>query len=214
MAIALDSTSSGDNSAGNPLTVSHTVSGSDRILVVSLLIASSRSVSSATYNGVSLGAARQTTSSFHLYKHLLYALLAPDTGTHDIVITADGSSDPLGLAAASYTGVGSLRSDGFHDSHGGFSDNTPSVVITDGQSGDTAVSGVAGYSVTLTTPNTKDVSSVIAGTLIVGIGSAPVTGSFQFDWTMDTSGQVWGCTGFAMVPAGGAAPKRFVLIPG
>lgn len=102
MAIAFDAASGNFVNPGTSLTVSHTCTGSDLALVVAVTDISGASVvSGVTYNSVAMtkvdeiGANRAFT---------LWYLTAPDTGAHDIVVTA-GSSTYIGLAAASYTGV-------------------------------------------------------------------------------------------------------------
>lgn len=89
MAIAYDATSRGTGTA------SHTCTGSDRILILSVI---SQSGSSApTYNGVSMTSLTSQTTSHHV--HAVYYLVAPATGANNIVCTGGT------WAAASYTGV-------------------------------------------------------------------------------------------------------------
>lgn len=103
MAIAFDAFSTGKSNSTSSLTVSHTCSGSDRILIVQTMC-NGAFTTGVTYNGTSMtlllqdkdgGAGGSGTS--------VYYLLNPDSGTHDIV--ASLSTNYIVLTAASYTGV-------------------------------------------------------------------------------------------------------------
>jgi len=90
MPVAFDAGSSGYASGAASLTVSHTCSGSDRALVVSVICNNSSDTVGAgtvTYNGVSMGSpavSRLTRGSQHIRQ---WVLVAPDIGTHNIVLT-------------------------------------------------------------------------------------------------------------------------------
>ncbi len=102
MAIALDSTTQGGSD-----TYAHTVSGSDRILFVSTLGGSSftDNITGITYNGVSMTLVGKSATSGDRWNYLFY-LIAPDTGTHNVVISATPASGGVGATVAtSYTGV-------------------------------------------------------------------------------------------------------------
>jgi len=107
MAIAVDSR--GTNSAGttNPYTFNHTTAGSDRLLVVDVLLNSTRSdnVTGVTYNGTSM------TRRYHLQAAnsraagmYAYYLAAPSTGTNTVSV-AKTTTNNSSCCAGSYTGV-------------------------------------------------------------------------------------------------------------
>lgn len=105
MAIAFDSASSGSEVSGNAtsLTVSHTCSGNDRILIVATQAAGDI-LTSITYNGVAMvlfDKQQQNGNSTFVYLHYL---LAPTTGAHDIAVNMSSQGN-IGIAGASYTGV-------------------------------------------------------------------------------------------------------------
>lgn len=106
MAIAYDS-SSGDGKNISTLTYSHTCSGSDRVLVMGVTFATGLSISGTpTYNGVAMtqiGSVIAASGSVFSNTYFFY-LVAPDTGVHDISITAS-SSNYIYSSAISYTGV-------------------------------------------------------------------------------------------------------------
>ena len=86
---------------------SHTVSGTNRVLLVGVSIPGNRAVNSITYNGVSLTKINSaSTGSLSSDARMeLWQLVAPDTGTHNIVITLNGSANVLIGGATSWTGV-------------------------------------------------------------------------------------------------------------
>lgn len=103
----LDTSSTG-NIHSALLTVSHTVaSHSNRILVVSISVQdfdhSHLPVGSVTYNGVALTRATYKESLADIRSEIWY-LIAPDTGTHDVVIQASGIAF-IGAVASSFYNV-------------------------------------------------------------------------------------------------------------
>lgn len=97
MAIALNSTSSGFSS-GSTLTFAHTVSGANRILVVGTR---EPAVSGVTYNGVALTKAISSSGGSGVDSAIWY-LIAPATGTNNIVVSATAN---MVCYASSWTGV-------------------------------------------------------------------------------------------------------------
>lgn len=105
MAIAVDSTGESWNSAGTSATGSHTVSGSNRILLVMGYVWNGTgTISSITYNGTSLTEIGQQTADGTNGKAYMFGLLNPDTGTHDIVVNTTATMQ-IFFVSVSYTGV-------------------------------------------------------------------------------------------------------------
>jgi len=105
MAIALDSTSTGQAAGASSLTISHTVgSGSNRALVVIVhtIGGDLMSSGSVTYNGTSMGSPVLAAASANTYA---YVLVAPASGTANIVITFNAGGTYANAVAASFTGV-------------------------------------------------------------------------------------------------------------
>lgn len=107
MAIARDATSSG-SVTGTSLTISHDVAGSNRMLFVMPLEDASgltaTRITGVTYNGVAMTKLTETYRTFSSgLVQTLWGLVAPDTGTHDIVISLS-ASDTVSSQNASYTG--------------------------------------------------------------------------------------------------------------
>ena len=109
MAIALDtSTSSSDNSgSATSLTWSHTCTGTNLILIVTVSTTpQTDKVSGVTYNGVAMtrvgyagNSGSQSVASY------MYYLLNPATGAHNIVVSVPSNSTNITGDAISYTGV-------------------------------------------------------------------------------------------------------------
>ncbi len=100
MAIAFDATSKASGS-GTSLSWSHTCTGSDLILFVSLTW-SSTDTPTVTYDGVSMTG---ITSYSTTYTTAVYYLIAPPTGSHTISITFTNSETSIAGVASSYTSV-------------------------------------------------------------------------------------------------------------
>lgn len=107
MAILKDSITTKEYGGGstNTLTWSHTCSGSNRLLVVTVPESRVSTVSSITYNSVNLTKAisKKVADPYNPNAEIWY-LIAPDTGTHDIVITFGQSITYRVAGAVSFTG--------------------------------------------------------------------------------------------------------------
>jgi len=103
-AIAYDASSQGTVDSTS-LTFSHTVTGTDTILFVEAgQWQTGDAITGVTFNGTAMTLVdKQQVGSINTYVYLYY-LIAPATGTHDVVISSSGSADIRG-AAASYTGA-------------------------------------------------------------------------------------------------------------
>lgn len=102
MAIAFDAKSKKGFDASST-TLSHTCTGSNRLLVVAFTIDGSDTISGTpTYAGVNMTQlVTVAPGNFRIY---LYYLIAPATGANNISVTLSGSVD-AGIMATSYTGV-------------------------------------------------------------------------------------------------------------
>jgi hypothetical protein len=105
--IAVDTVTSGTGTS-TPITVSHTTSGTDRLMLVGISGAVSSgtvAVSGVTYGGVALSLVG-TAMAANYQKIWIYQLLAPATGTANVVVTF--SSAPTGgsiVGVVTFTGV-------------------------------------------------------------------------------------------------------------
>ncbi len=103
--IAFDAASSGASGTGTATgqTVSHTVTGTETILFTCVQSGTANTPITATYNSVSmtsLGAA--DTGGYH---GEAYYLIAPTSGTHNVVVTLGTGTNVIAVANASYTGA-------------------------------------------------------------------------------------------------------------
>lgn len=117
MAIAYDSSAKSSGSSVSSLTYSHTTSGTNRILFVSVAYSDggSRNISSVTYNGVGMTSIYEYTNSGGSGGLGLFYLIAPATGAHNVVITMSSSTLNLYGESSSYTGANQyLQPDAFN----------------------------------------------------------------------------------------------------
>jgi len=129
MAIAYDNASSARNSGSSSLTFSHTVSGSNRILVVQAA-GGGQTVTGVTYNGVAMTQATFNGVSPIYFLYTFY-LIAPATGSNNVVITGSAVLWSLALSggAISITGGHQTAPLGATNTGQGLS-SAPSISIT------------------------------------------------------------------------------------
>lgn len=151
MAIALDSTSSGTATVGTTVTIAHTCTGSNRVLVVVVGGTDGITTPSVTYNAVSMTLVVSKNAS--AMSSFTFVLVGPSTGTNNIVITK-GSGDEIGGMGISFTGAGGTSATNSSDG----TSTTASLTVT------TATTG-AGYVVTGGTTN------VVASAAYTGAGT-------------------------------------------
>lgn len=199
MAVAFDARSEGERAtSGTSLTVSHTCSGSNRALYAAIVYGSGAeldlSTVTATYDGVSMDvlftdqtAANRPTRVFRL--------VAPNTGTHDIVFSWSGNSF-LRAVAASFTGVDQSDPDdtqtAIDGSGGGTSSSGNISSATNNMTMDVLLvtNGVTGLAVTGT--GQVEVNQIVADG--VGAGYLGIASSYSPGATTQTMS--WGWTGF------------------
>ena len=130
MAIAVDSVSSGTGT-GSSITVSHTTSGTNRLMLVGISGRASSGpavVSGVTYNGVALSLVGSKTA--YSLVTTIYKLVAPDTGTHDVVVSFSTAPDKGGVVGVvTFTGVSQTTPLGTFASASG-SSTAPSVNVS------------------------------------------------------------------------------------
>lgn len=126
MAIARDATSSTSSASASSLTWAHTCTGSDRILIVTVGM-DADTTCTATYNGVSMTEIGNAQRSAGGVKTFLFYLIAPATGSNNIVATL-GTSTKVASGAVSYTGA---KQSGQPDSFTAtFNDGTTSFAVS------------------------------------------------------------------------------------
>ena len=105
-AVIVDAVSSG-TTAGSSLTISHTTSGTDRLMLVGVSMNNDNfeTVSSITYNGVALTYVNSETRADDARVEI-WELVAPPVGTYDVVITFSATLLRYAVAGVTtFTGV-------------------------------------------------------------------------------------------------------------
>lgn len=129
MAVAIDAVSSFAHD-GNSHTLSHTIAGSNLYLLVgvSLIGSVGRAVSAATAGGValtSLGSIANSTT----YRTEFWRLIAPPTGTNNIIVSTSGPPTTAVIGAMSFTGVDQTTPESGFTSATGSSAN-PAITVS------------------------------------------------------------------------------------
>lgn len=109
-AIAFDAASNGRSATSDQtLTVSHVVSGSNRLLVVAVTTSDSidadRPITGITYAGTPLTKATSTQNNAGDFGAEIWYLVAPSTGTNNIIITATAGITRIVGGGVSLTGI-------------------------------------------------------------------------------------------------------------
>ena len=218
MAVAFDSSSSVSAAGAGPHTVSHTCSGSDRLLVACIALYHSSSVVSAlTYNGVAL--TRLGNFSDFQYNSEIWYLVNPASGANTLSLTLSDPTFGMGLMGLSFTGVDQTTPMAGYVSGSGTS-TTPSVVASSGTDEMVVDALCITHSGTLSvgadqTSRLNAISS--AGTIKYAASTEPGVSSTTMSWSNSTS-QGWVYSAGVIKPAGSSpsghpARKRHAGIP-
>lgn len=213
MAIAVDAVSTGSQDSGVSFTWSHTCTGSNLLLLVSVVVPSAVTITSVTYNAVSMtsvGSADNASGG----KVQIFRLINPATGANSVVVTPDHNG-PAAAGAISFTGVDQTTPLGTPATATGNS-ATPSVSVTSAtgeMAYDSIVSTTGGLVYTAGAGQTErhaannpafDVrlrSSTEAGAATV-VMDWSVTGAFQ-----------WASIGVSVMPSAGTATQLREVYP-
>lgn len=187
--IAFDAESQSGTASTNNTTWSHTVgSGSNRFLRVCLgyRAGTARTITGVTFNSVAMthiaSAFLEVNEGFgNKFGVDMWGLVAPDSGAHNIVITASAATDELLGGADSWTGVHQTTPTGTAVTGTGTT-STPSINVTVG-TGEVAVAALSGYPDTgFGTGNTETAN--ISGTVTGLVGSRDLsTGTVNMNFT-------------------------------
>lgn len=104
MAIAFDQKSA-NSATGTSVTISHTCTGSNLILMSFVFSTSGDDVSGVTYNGVAMTQAVKAANSYAGGYGYIYYLVGPATGANNVVASRSTSTGTLGILNGSYTGA-------------------------------------------------------------------------------------------------------------
>jgi hypothetical protein len=129
--LAVDAISSGTTIQTNSITFQHTTSGSDRLMLVGVSIGNENLefVSSVTYNGTALTKIGANVNSDDARTEI-WCLTAPDTGTHNVVVTFNQVLQYAAAAGAmTFTGVDQATPTGTYAYNTGTDDNEINVTV-------------------------------------------------------------------------------------
>ncbi len=206
--VAVDATSTG-TSTGGDFSVSHTTSGTDRLMLVgvSMNLGGSQTVSSITYNGdhLSLVGVEEAGDA----RIEIWALLAPDVGTFNVDIAFSSPTDGNTAGVMTFTGVDQSTPLGAFASDFGYGQSTASASVS--SAADELVFGV----VSIDDPNFRVLTEgagqterwELDGFQTTGGGStAPGAPTVDMSWTWPASDN-WAAGGVSIKPsAANAAP--------
>lgn len=178
---AFDATSNGTVSAASNITVEHTCTGSNRILVV--WVAGNQTTSAVTYNTVSMTQLGTNQSSGGLLINAWY-LVNPATGAHNIVATHGSGANAL--VAMSFTAVDQV-SPITAAVESAASGQTSRTVAPFSRSNTMTVAGICHQTNEVHTPNTGDTERSDVGTTNLRISCNHQAGS----GTTTTVGASW-----------------------
>ena len=211
---AVDSVSSFASNGAGPFTWAHTCSGSDRLLrVTTSHFDSSDTISSITYNGVALTAVPGGSTNNGQYYVTAYYLIAPDTGTHDIVVTVTGSVFDFGAGAISYTDVHQTTPLGTAVTATGTS-TTPSVTVSSAADElvDDGLVIIHGGTLSVGAGQTQRWNAIASSGFIKYAGSTEGgAASTTMSWS-NSSSQTWAIVAVPIKPVGGGGGSSIIPI--
>lgn len=215
--IASDNNSEGsDTSSGATLTLAHTSAGSNRIMVMhgnNQLLSST--LSSVTYNGSGATLVFSITQSGAARLSYIHYLVAPTTGTNNIVWTWGASATNLrGGCVVTYSGAsqtGQPDASGKTEQASNITINTNITVVA---SGCWVINGLLGYNQTtgIIVPsgsNTGEICGITDSVFIGDSGGTVATGSINSGWS--SAGALQAQVVLSISPAAGSADSGSFL---
>src|SRR5512136_1115277 len=214
--VTVDTTSSGWAQAASGLTISHTASGSNRLMLVGVSIQDSDTVptdttdsvkvSSITYNGTVL---TKVGSKYNADDAMveIWKLIAPDTGTHNVVITLNRTLASQGFVIAGVTtfaGVDQTTPLGTFASQAGDDDNQINVTVSSA-TGEIAFGVIANeYNSIITDAGQTErwnIHKVGSLDTTNGAGSTKTgASSVLLKWTLSSTYNHWATAGISVKP--------------
>jgi len=207
--LAVDAVSSGTTSGGSSITISHTTgSGSDRLMLVGVSVNNDNfeTVTGVTYNGtenLTLVGSEAGTADGDDARVEIWSLVAPSTGTHDVVITF--SAALLQEAAAgvmTFTNVDQTTPLGTFASNAG-DDSTPATVNIPSASGELVFGLVSSEydSLTASSGQTEQWNRSVGSTYAAGGTTVATSSPVTMSWNLSTSTNHWAIGGVSIKPA-------------
>ncbi len=207
-AIGLDGTSSNTATSTSSITISHaTGNGANRLMLVGVSLfdgGHNLQVNSVTYGGQNLtfvGGRRDSSDSVRCE---IWRLTSPPSGTANVVVTLNGSSDGIAAGVVTFNGVDQITPLGSFNSAQGMSP-TPSVTVSSG-SGQLVFDTVAfkdGLSLNVGANQTQRWSGADGNNKLRGAGSTePGAASVTMSWSEPgTNSKEWAIGAVPIRPA-------------
>jgi len=173
-----------NNGAHTSMTLAHTTTGTDRFLIVGIILYSpiARTVTGVTYNGVAMTSIGSITAALegNNQNTSLWYLANPATGANNIIASMSGAVAYVSAVSASYTGVN--QSNPLDSSNTGQNTSAASsfsiattVVASDcwlvGTGWDRDTNITAGANTTIRTTNAASIHAMADSNAIVATGS-------------------------------------------
>ncbi len=178
MAIAFDASSFATTSGAASTSVSHTCTGSNRILIAFVRDDSS-STTAVTYNGVSMTSIVSVTPSAH--QLTAYYLVAPATGANTLSVTRSSSTANFSVLGLSYTGAAQT---GQPDASNTNSPASPGAVsVTPVATGSWGVAGATGNANNSTYSSTDQTSRISGQNVGASDSNAVISGATSFTFS-------------------------------
>jgi len=206
---AVDSGSSGTTASdtASSITVSHTTgSGSNRLMLVGISYNNDdyETVTGVTYNGTSLTQVGTVNNSDDA-RVCIYSLVAPDSGTHNVIINfSDALNDGAIAGVVTFTGVDQSTPLGTFASSTG-DDSTPATVNISSASGELVFGVVSSEYEALTASSGQNQhwNMSISGADTNGAGGTDAGApTVTMSWSLDPSYNHWAIGGVSIKPSG------------
>lgn len=217
MAVSFVRKTNSSNASASSLTFAIDCTGCDGLFVcVYSDLNGTITVSSVTYNAVSMGAAKWNIPETQGagIRSSGYLLVAPATGSNNVVVTLSGAADIVAASAVGVTGL--HQSTPNRTAVTGESTSTnPSISVSNATNGDFVIAGICCTGTSVVAGQTsRDLLSNIAGANAnLGVESADATGSQSMTYTLGTGAQIWAFGGMALIPAGGGGGPTLPWLP-
>lgn len=226
MALNIDATSHGTNtthqSLGGTTTVSHTCTGSNLALIVSIAMwnngGTAAGCSGVTYNGTAMTkvtGSGQNSSGGKFYTEQWY-LIAPSTGANNIVATVGGACDKLGVAGVSFTGADQTNPIDVNTTASGTGSSVTASLTTTAAS-EYLVDAACRLSANTATSNSGTSvlnDGAVGAAMAVQYASAASSGSNSMSWTYPAGADEWAYSVLAVKAAAAGTTAHSMMLMG
>lgn len=201
-ALAIDAVTTTSYTGASTITFSHTVSGGNRALfVVTPFYNGGGSVTNVTYAGVGLTRVAQSPLSSFSDRVEIWRLIAPPTGTNNVVITLSANASG-GAMAISFTGANQTAPEGPAATITG-SGTSANLTVTSG-AGQIVIDGIAHDNATSLTMGADTIRTqrlnITVGGERVGISTDEAPSASEImNWTLGAS-RPWAMAGISVLP--------------